>query len=270
MFATRLIFTSVLAIGLLTWAARLPASDLRGTLQGADSLTVTPRADPPRYRAAYWNFPNGVLDPINTARANVEWDVGVVLTGPGVTESAQPVSVRVEGGRCRPGTIVVSPGTTLQIENADILGHELYAVRPNSTERVIPAELTTPRSRRQVSFQAPGTYEIRDVRQPSFRCWAVVGAGQGRVLLNNATGAFAATGLADGEYTVKAYFEGAERGSATVTIRGRDEQAQLTVSSGGAAAPAGGNAPANGANAPANAGRDDEDRGRRRRDRREE
>lgn len=270
MFATRLIFTSVLTIALLTRTVRLPASDLRGTLQGADSLTVTPRADPPRYRAAYWNFPNGVLDPINTARANVEWDVGVVLTGPGVAESAQPVSVRVEGGRCRPGTIVVSPGTTLQIENADLLGHELYAVRAGSTERVITAELTTPRSRRQVSFQAPGTYEIRDVRQPSFRCWAVVGAGQGRVLLTNATGAFAATGLADGEYTVKAYFEGAERGSATVTIRGRDEQAQLAVSAGAGAAPAGGNAPANGAAPPANTGRDDEDRARRRRDRREE
>lgn len=237
MFATRLIFTSVLAIGLLTWAARLPASDLRGTLQGADSLTVTPRADPPRYRAAYWNFPNGVLDPINTARANVEWDVGVVLTGPGVAESTQPVTIALEGGRCRPGTVVVSPGTTLSIDNQDLLAHELYAVREGQTQRAAPAELTSPRTRRQMTFPGAGTYEVRDVRQSSLRCWVVVGPGQGRVLRVDAAGAFTATGLNNGDYTVKVYFEGHERASQAVTVSDREAEVQVSLA-GAAAAPA--------------------------------
>ncbi|MFO0645939.1 MAG: hypothetical protein U0326_06855 [Polyangiales bacterium] len=232
---SRVVLSVGVALGSLALAARSPASDLRGTLAGAESLTPTVRQDPPRFRAAYWEVPNGVL-PITTARASVEFDVGVILTGPGITESTQPVGIRVEGGRCRPGTVVVSPGTTLDITNADLVGHELYAVARGSTERVVPAQVVTPRTRRQVQLAQPGVYELRDVRQPSFRCWVIAGQGQGRILLPNAAGAFAATGLNDGAYTVKVYFEGAERASQAVEIAGRE--AQVQVSLGGAAAPA--------------------------------
>jgi plastocyanin len=222
-------------------ASKAPAIELRGTLGGLESLTVTPVPPPPRQRAFYWEVPNGVL-PITAARASYEWDVGVILTGPGITESTQPVGVRIEGGRCRPGTVVVTPGTTLDLNNQDLVAHELYAVARGATERVVPAQVVTSRTRRQVQFAQAGVYEIRDVRQPSFRCWVIAGAGQGRVLLANAAGAFAATTLSDGDYTLKVYHEGQERAAQAVSVRGRDVQVQVSIG-GGAAAPATNNPP---------------------------
>ena len=179
------------------------AHDVRGTLTGADALSPAPRTAPPRWRGSFWEVPNGALA-ITAPRANVERDVAVVLTGAAVAESRQPVTVPVEGGRCRPGTVLLSPGTTLTLDNQDLLAHEFYAVRPGQEERVVPAELTAARTRRQVSLPAAGTYELRDARQPTFRCWLVAGAGQGRVLPPDRNGAFLATGLEDGSYTVTA------------------------------------------------------------------
>ncbi len=236
---SRLVLSVGVALGALALGQRSPASDLRGTLQGADSLSPSPRPLPARFRAAYWEVPNGVV-PIAAPRASVEFDLGVILTGPGIAESTQPVSIRVEGGRCRPGTVVVTPGTTLDITNADLVGHELYAVARGATEPAVPAQVISPRARRQIQLARAGVYELRDARQPSFRCWVIAGPGQGRILLPNAAGAFAATGLADGDYTVKVYYEGAERASQAVQVRGREAQVQVSLGGGGAAAaPAG-------------------------------
>jgi plastocyanin len=223
------------ALGTSVHTAPSPATDLRGTLAGVDSLSPATRQNPPRFRGAYWEVPNGVLA-LSTQHASVEFDVGVVLTGPGIAEATQPVGVRVEGGRCRPGTVVVTPGTTLDINNTDIVTHELYAVAQGTDNRVLAAEATSPRTHRQMQFAQAGVYELRDVRQPSFRCWVIAGPGQGRVLLPNAAGAVAATGLADGDYTIKVYFEGVERATQTVLMRGRDAQIPITL--GAAPAPA--------------------------------
>ena len=237
MLRSRLVLSFGIALSALALGRVSPALDLRGTLAGADTLSPSPRQDPPRFRPAYWEVPNGVV-PLATPRANVEFDLGVILTGPGVAESTQPVGVRIEGGRCRPGTVVVTPGTTLDITNADLVGHDLYAVARGGAERVVPAEVVSPRARRQIQFAAAGVYELRDARQPSFRCWVVAGPGQGRVLLPNPAGAFAATGLSDGDYTVKVYYEGEVRSTQVAEIRGREAQVQIML----------GGAPAAGAN----------------------
>lgn len=219
------------ALGAFALPFSLTAFDLRGTLGGVESLTVAPPRSTARFRPAYWEVPNGVL-PITAPRPNVEFDLGVILTGPGISEATQPVGLRVEGGRCRPGTVVVSPGTTLDITNADLIAHELYASPLGTDERAVPAESVSPRARRQVQLPTAGVYELRDVRQPSFRCYLVVGPGQGRVLLPNASGAFAATGLSDGDYTVKVYYQGELRATAPVVVRGRDAQVQVSLSAG--------------------------------------
>ncbi len=239
MHGPRFLLSSCAAAVALALGAYATASDLRGTLQGADALQPTAPQTPARQRAAYWEVPNGVV-PISTPHASVEYDLGVVLTGPGIAESTQPVALRIEGGRCRPGTVVVTPGTTLDVTNADMVAHELYAVARGTTTRVVQAEAVSPRARRQMQFAAAGVYELRDVRQPSFRCFVVAGPGQGRVLLPNAQGAFAATGLADGDYTVKVWFEGAERASQAVPIRGREAEVQISVGAPAQGAPAGG------------------------------
>jgi hypothetical protein len=210
------------------------AYDVRGTLTGADALSPSARPTPPRWRGSFWEAPNGALA-ISAPRVNVERDVGVVLTGAGVPESRQPVTLPVEGGQCRPGTVVLTPGTTLTLDNRDLLGHEFYVVRQGQEERVVPAELTAARTRRQVSLPAAGTYEVRDVRQPTFRCWVIAGPGQGRVLPVDRAGAFTAS-LDDGPYTVKAYFEGVERGSAEVTVAGREATVSLPLGANGAGA----------------------------------
>ncbi len=212
------------------------AADLRGALQGGDSLSPSARAEPPRYRGSFWDAPNGAVT-LTAPRANIERDVGVVLTGPGIAESTQGLTIAVEGGRCRPGTVVISPRTNLTLDNRDLLAHELFAVARGQTERVIPAEVTSAGTRRQVSFATAGVYEIRDVRQPSFRCWVVVGPGQGRVLAVNSTGAFAAVGLGDGEFTATAWYEGTNRAHSTFTVAGQN--VQVTVALGGAAAATG-------------------------------
>ena len=199
------------------------AADLRGTLTGAAELTPAARERDPRRRDFYWEVPNGVV-PITTPRADVERDLAVVLTG-------------LEGGRCRPGTLVVSPATVINVENTDLLSHELYVVPRGAAERVVPAERTSPRARRQFSVGRAGVFVVRDARDPAFRCWIAAGPGQGRVLRVDAQGAFRTANLADGEYTVKVYYEGTERASQPVAVAGRE--ATVTVSLGAPAAPRG-------------------------------
>lgn len=224
----------LVSLSLLCLVGAPRAADLRGTLTGAGDVTPSPREADPRRRGAYWEVPNGVV-PITTARADQERDLAVVLTGPGISEATQPATVVIEGGRCRPGTAVVSPGTMINLENDDLLAHELYAVARGSAERIVPAERTSSRGRRQVNLPRAGVYELRDARDPAFRCWVLAGPGQGRVLRVDAQGAFRASGLDDGDYTVKVYYEGAERASQAVTVAGRE--ATVTVAL-GAAAPA--------------------------------
>lgn len=228
---------SPLVVLSLVFTVRAPsAADLRGTLTGAAELTPSPTPPDARRRDFYWEVPNGVV-PISTARADVERDIAVVLTGEGVQESSQPTSLVIEGGRCRPGTVVVSPGAMVNIENNDLLTHELYAVARGGNEPVFPADRTSPRARRQVSIARAGLYELRDARDPSLRCWIAVGAGQGRVLRLDAQGAFRVTGLNEGDYTVKVYYEGVERASQAVSVAGRETAVTITL--GGAAAPRG-------------------------------
>lgn len=217
---------------------------MRGTLQGADTLSPSPRPAPAGVRASYWEVPNGVV-PIAAPRASAEFDVGLILTGEGVEESRQPVALAIQGGRCRPGTVVVAPGTVLRLDNQDVIGHALYAVAQGTDTRAVPEELTSSHTTRQVTFTTAGVYELRDARQSSFRCWVVVGSGQGRVLQQDANGGFTVTGLADGDYTVRAWFEGVERGSGTVHMAGHDLPLALHLGAPGAApTPAAPNAPA--------------------------
>ena len=224
----------ILLVALMAVVRAPRAADLRGTLAGATDLAPAPREADPRARGAYWEVPNGVV-PVTTPRADLERDLAVVLTGPGIAESSQPAALVVEGGRCRPGTVVVSPGAMVNVENNDLLAHELYAVARGSAERVVTAERTSSRGRRQISFAAAGVYELRDARDPAFRCYVLAGPGQGRVLPVDAQGAFRATGLNDGDYTVKVYYEGAERASQAVAVAGRE--ATVTVTLGAAPTP---------------------------------
>ncbi len=215
-------------LGILVVAPGVTASDVHGNLQGADGLTPTALPDNPRFRGAYWDLPNGVVRP-GSPHASTEWDIPVILTGPGLPEATQPVNILLEGGRCRPGTVVVTPGTVVQIDNQDLLGHELYAIPRGGGDRVVPAEVTSAGTRREVSFPAAGVYEFRDLREPALRCWIIAGPGQGRVVSPAADGSFSLVGLADGDYTLRGYYEGIERGSVPLHLTGRDTDVTLPL-----------------------------------------
>jgi adenosylcobyric acid synthase len=55
----------------------------------------------------------------------------------------------------------------------------------------------------------PGSYVLRDALSPLFRCFVTVAAGQqGRAVMPAPDGSFRTTGLADGDYTLRVWFEG--------------------------------------------------------------
>jgi hypothetical protein len=218
------------------------ASEIRGTVQGGDALTPAPRPAPSgQFRASYWDAPNGNVT-VTAPRASLEYDLGVVLTGPGIEDATRPVPLRIEGGRCRPGSVVVTPGTVVRVDNQDLFAHELYAVRSGQTEPVVPAEVTSSRTTREMTFREAGLYVLQDVRQPTFRCWVLAGPGQGRLLQVAQDGSFRVPEVGDGDYTIRAYYEGTERTHVTVHVAGREAQAQLSLGGAGGATPPAGQA----------------------------
>ncbi|MBI5512597.1 MAG: hypothetical protein HY909_02450 [Deltaproteobacteria bacterium] len=242
MKARQLLVAALAGAALLAVVPRGLATDVRGTLANTQGLIGSERPLPPRHRGSFWETANGVAT-ILAPRASVEFDVGVVVTGPGITDGTQHARVRIEGGRCRPGTVVVNPGTVLEVSNDDIVAHALYAVAPGQNTPVLPMELTAAHTTRQLTFPAAGVFELRDERQPSFRCWVVASAQQGRAVSPRTDGSFVLPDLGDGDFTVRAYFEGAERASATLHLPGREPTVTLSLPA-PAATPPGGAAPA--------------------------
>jgi hypothetical protein len=241
-FATHGRLAVVLGIALASSAAS--GADVRGTLQGIDSLQPTPAPEVGGRRLFYWEEPNGAID-VRRPHANAEMDLAVIMTGDGVQESSRPVSLAVVGGRCRPGTAVVAPNGVLSIQNQDWFPHEFYAVAAGQTAAIAPfqAEATAPRSERQVQIPEAGAYEIRDRLSPLFRCFVMVGPGQGRVVSPAVDGAYRIPTVVDGTYTLRVYFEGRQIAETTAAVA---HDHDLTVPAINLAAPAGGIPPAAG------------------------
>ncbi len=204
-------------------ASAASAGDLRGTLQGLESLRSAPAPEVPERRLYFWMQSNGALA-TREPRPNPERDLAVVITGGTVPEAAQPVNLTVAGGGCQPGTVVVSPGTTLMVRNIDWFAHELYATTADGDAPVegFGPETTAPNSQRSGQLRAAGRYVLRDRLNPLFRCWIIAGPGQGRVMSPAADGSFRTSNLADGDYTLKVYLDGREIATAPARVAGRE------------------------------------------------
>lgn len=207
----------------LSTTTAVSAGDLRGTLQGLDTLRSSPAPEVPERRLYFWMQSNGALA-TRDVRPNPERDLAVVITGDNVPESAQPVLVTVAGGTCQPGTIVVNVGTTINVRNVDWFAHELFLTAPNNETPVegFAPEATAPNSQRSAQVRQAGTFVMRDRLNPLFRCWVVVGPGQGRHVSPSSDGTFRTSNLADGEYTLKVYFEGRALATSTARVAGRE------------------------------------------------
>jgi plastocyanin len=120
-----------------------------------------------------------------------------------------PLLVTVGGGRTTPVTLVVAPGTRLHFENHDPFPHKLYAVG----QTTFPAAEQASMAARDWTAPGPGKYEIRDELSPSVRSWVVVDPNVAAVTFPARDGSFVFGDLPPGEYTVKAFFEGAPVGT---------------------------------------------------------
>jgi hypothetical protein len=152
------------------------------------------------------------------------------------------------------------------VQNQDWFPHEFYATASGQTDPIAAfrAEPTAPRSERQVQIPEAGTYVIHDRLSPLFRCFVLVGPGQGRIVQPGTDGAFRISPLTDGNYTLRVYFEGRQLAETTtaiahdhdVTVPAINLAAPASNTNGaaaanGAAPAAPGTAPANGAAPPA-------------------
>jgi hypothetical protein len=244
-------------VGALSAATAANAGDLRGSLTGLDALRSAPAPEVPERRLYFWMLSNGALA-TRDSRPNIERDLAVVISGDNIAESTQPVALTVAGGTCQPGTVLVNPGTTINVRNIDWFAHELFLTAPANETPIEGAapESTAPNSQRSIQVRAAGTYLMRDRLNPLFRCWVVVGPGQGRHVSPGADGSFRTSNLADGEYTLKVFFEGRVLATTTARVAGR-ETTVPAINVSAAPPPAEGSAganaaAANGAAAPAN------------------
>jgi hypothetical protein len=122
---------------------------------------------------------------------------------------ALPLLITVGGGRTTPVTVVVAPGTRLHFENRDPFAHRLYGVGQST----FPAGDMVAMSARDWTAPGPGRYEIRDELSPSVRSWVVVEPNVAAIAYPSTAGLFLIPQLVQGEYTLRAYFNGAPVGS---------------------------------------------------------
>jgi len=126
------------------------------------------------------------------------------------------------GGRIFPTTIVVAPGQKLQFKNFDPFTHRIYSVGNQS----LKAEAQTANGVRDWTAPAgAGKYEFRDELAPSVRTYVIVDPQAVQITYPGRDGAFVFT-LANGDYVLKAYFDGKPVGSPT-PVAAKDRLTEL-------------------------------------------
>jgi hypothetical protein len=140
--------------------------------------------------------------------------------GGGAQDKAMLMSLT--GGRIFPTTIVVAPGQKLQFKNFDPFSHRIYAVGNPS----LKAENQTAGGVRE--WTAPtgaGKFEFRDELAPSVRTFVIVDPQVVQITYPGHDNAFAFT-LANGDYVLKAYFDGKPVGQ-PVPVAAKDRLLEL-------------------------------------------
>lgn len=130
-----------------------------------------------------------------------------------------PLLVRLGGGRTTPVTLVVPPGTELQIKNTDPFTHKLYAVGDGT----FTVAETIKGGVRKWTVPAAKVFEIRDEAAPSLRSWVIGEPNVAAIAYPSLDGAFILSLPEPGDYTLQAYFAGQKVGDAVpVTVAARD------------------------------------------------
>ena len=134
-----------------------------------------------------------------------------------VTPGNGAIAFKITGGRTSPVTLVVAPGTSIEFQNRDPFPHKPFLVGQGSFQ----ASEMKSGAVRQWKAPAPGKYELRDELAPSVRSWIVVDPKVAAIAYPGRDGSFTFGNLPEGEYTLKAFFNGEPSGKPlSVVVKG--------------------------------------------------
>ncbi len=212
----RVVAISVLLLG-IPLARDASAGQVRGKIKGANKLLPAVYADaakPDSHRYT-WREPSPtVRQEFRALSANPSRDICIAAISSGQAQKHDPIQITLTGGHTIPTTIVVSPGTLLSFVNHDPFPHRLFQVGNDSFK----AEETSANGRRDWTASGPGRYEFRDELFPTVRFFVVVDPGVVEVVYPGRTGSFAFHDLPDGDYYLKAFFEGKPVGKPVAVV----------------------------------------------------
>jgi hypothetical protein len=216
------VLASVLVSGTLLAGG---SSTVKGKISGWDKLmpqaySDAAKSDSHRFT---WREPSPtVKQDFRKLSASSTHDVCIAAFGGGAAQGHASQRAMVTGGRISPTTIVLAPGSYLKLKNADPFPHALYEVNSASWT----ANQTAPGSERDWAATAPGLHVIRDQLFPSVVMYVVVDANAVETAFPDRDGNFAIN-LPNGDYTLKAFFDGKAVGKPVDGVHVGDKDVDL-------------------------------------------
>ncbi|MCC6647831.1 MAG: hypothetical protein IT374_19970 [Polyangiaceae bacterium] len=196
---------------LLAPATALPGS-VKGKVTGAQRLLnpVWSEAKDASANRFTWREPSPTVKAeFRTLFAHAPKEVCIAAIGANnAPPSTGAIAFKITGGRTSPVTLVVPPGASIEFQNRDPFPHKPYLVGQGSFQA---AEMKSG-AVRQWKAPAPGKYELRDELAPSVRSWIVVDPKVAGIAYPGRDGSFTFGNLPEGEYTLRAYFNGEPSG----------------------------------------------------------
>lgn len=208
----------VLPLALFALPGAAHAGAVRGKISGHEKLLVDvyQEAAKPDAKRFVWREPSPTVRPdFRALSANPSRDICIAAISAQPAPKHEAVKIVVTGGHTVFTTLVVSPQTTISFENHDPFPHRVFMSGSDSFK----AEDMAAGAHRDWTAPGQGKYEFRDQLFPSVRFFVVVDPGVVDVVFPGHNGAFEFKGLPEGDYYLKAFFQGKEVGSAVAVAK---------------------------------------------------
>ncbi len=198
------------------------AGGIKGKVSGAEKLlnpVWNEAKDPANHRYSFREPSPTVRGEFRVLYGYAPKELCIAALGTtAATVPDKPLLFKLGGGRTNPVTLVVAPGTTLEVLNNDPFLHRPYLVG-NPTFEANDLKSKGPRQWKVPASAA--VYEMRDELSPSVRSWVVAEPNVAGVAFPQRDSTFAFDHLPAGDYTLQAYYSGKRVGVAKpVTIKG--------------------------------------------------
>jgi hypothetical protein len=232
-----LVLIAVIVLVSIPFTGIAAGPNVRGKIAEYEKLSVDVYAEAakPELKRWSWRDPSpAVAAGFRNLSPKPSREIVLVATNNGANPAAaQPILVKVTGGRTNPATLVITPETQLQFRNDDPFPHKLYIVgKPADWNGAMGVKAI----REWKAPQGKQRIEIRDELFPSVRTFIIVEPGAVQSVYPAKDHSFAFT-LPSGDYVVKAFFGGKQVGKPTnVTAKEKgvfDIKEAINVSEGG-------------------------------------